>query len=363
MAKKIKAGLGPPLVKSMRQINLNQKANLIFYQILFLGLSFLATIIFIFIKLLPSAIAAVRSLAGRLEMACGCAHHFIFANHPLIFSGIIILTLGIFSFLILFLFKIIHLNLTTAKFVKSQLKNQKPQLSLKLKSVAEKLKLNDRLVEIVSEQPMVFCFGFIKPKICLSSALVKELTARELMAVLSHERHHALVGEPRRLFMVKVINKVCFFFPGLNFLTKQYLIFSELAADEKAIARLKSQIPLARALYKIIKIKENKIIQGHLALSFFGLITEERINKLADRRYRLPLRIFSRYFVSALLLLLTLPVFFVLFSPLDAPSYSYGANVNSCPLAEIQASSRQCLALPASQECQNSYRSPMTDCE
>ena len=91
--------------------------------------------------------------------------------------------------------------------------------------------------------------------------------------------------EPLKFFVAKALSKSLAFIPGLRALSKQYLTFSELAADERATDNFQNRVPLARALSKIICWQENAALYPNVAISFLGSITEERVNKLVDNSY------------------------------------------------------------------------------
>lgn len=269
----------------MSDYNLPKKANTIFYQIIGIGISFFAVLIFLGIRLYPQLLLVKQSLLNKLESICGCTNHFTFASHPFIFISFIGLGLAFLGFLSFIIFRVMKLRNSTNKFIKSNLKNKKQNISPKLKKVAQQLELENQIIEVNDEKPVIFCFGIIRPQICVSSGLIRRLQKKELIAVLLHEQHHLVVREPMKLFVIKLIDKILFFGPGLSALSKKYLTYSELSADQQATNNFQDKVPLAQSLCKIIKWEERLAIKDNLALPFFGAVVEERVNKLADNNY------------------------------------------------------------------------------
>lgn len=291
-------------------LNLKQRTNFIFYQIVGIGLVVLVGLMFLSIGLYPRLILVGRLLQQKLETVCGCANHWSFANHPFIFTFIIFVGSALTAFFCLAIIKIFHLHSSTNKFIKSNLRKKKAVASRKLAQVARELNLKNKIIEIQSRQPVVFCFGFWRPKICIADALVDELNSAELSSVLLHEEHHLLQREPAKLFIVKAVSKVLFFVPGLKFLAHQYSTVSELAADKWAIANRPNKISLAGALYKVLDWKEKRLVSHNLVLPSFNNITEERVARIADNNYIIKTKKITAKFLIFAAVMLLLVVFF-----------------------------------------------------
>jgi hypothetical protein len=91
-----------------------------------------------------------------------------------------------------------------------------------------------------------FCAGLLRPRVYVSSAAAQVLSADELGAVLSHERHHRDRRDPLRIALGGVLARALFFMPVLGRLSSSYCASAELAADEAAI-RADSGSPTALA--------------------------------------------------------------------------------------------------------------------
>ncbi len=273
---------------------LNKKANLVLAQLITISLILSGLIGLAILKFYKYFAFIIKSLLGNIQTVCGCQAPVSFTNHPYIITGLFILAVSLLTAIFSVTIKSFRVYIKTCRFINkytSRLRQgfngqaRSRFISNKLVRVANEIKLSGKIIEIQTDEPMVFCYGFLNPRICISSNIINSLSYTELKAVLLHEQHHVKVYEPIKLLLTKIIGNALFFIPGIKNLTKQYAIFSELAADETATNNFKNKAPLAQALDKILAQKENEAIQKGLAISFFSQIIEERINKLVDNNY------------------------------------------------------------------------------
>lgn len=262
-----------------------KQSRFVLYKILALGGSFFILFTFISFKVYPNLLSMGRAFLDKLETICGCTHHFSFLHHPIIFSTIIFLGLIIAVLFIVAIIRIAKYVWLTRIFIQNNLIYRKITKSSKLKIASKYLNITHKIIELDDQKMTIFCYGFIKPKICISQTIVHELNLKELIAVLAHEKHHLQTYEPLKILLVNSIIKCFFFIPAFKLLAKQYIAFSELSADEEATNGFKEKGPLAGAMYKIMNHKDQFSVENELALSFFTSTTEVRINKLTNNNY------------------------------------------------------------------------------
>ncbi len=341
---------------------LNKKANLVLAQLTTISLILSGLIGLAMFKFYKYFTFIIKSLLGDIQTVCGCQAPVSFTNHPYVITGLFILAVGLLTAILSFIVKSVRIYLKTNRFIKKYTA-KKNLASEKLNHIAQQINLTGKVMEIQTNEPTVFCYGFINPRICISSAVVNSLSHNELKAVLLHEQHHLKVYEPIKLFLIKIISNALFFIPGIKNLTKQYAVFSELAADETATDNFKNKAPLAQALNKILAQKENALIQKGLAISFFSQIIEERVNRLVDNNYIPSVKFgFFKLFSSiAVLGVLTISTKFLF------PSYSHflpadNEQVNCQQTQQIMPSEQcvgwQCakkIITPATPACDNNY--------
>lgn len=280
------------------------KTRLIFYKFLVLATTFFGALIFFGRLVYPQIFLIWQDFFSGLKYRCGCAVRFSFWQHPWLLSFLIFLGLGLFALLIYFLIKTIRVKKNTARFLQVNCREERLQLSPPLAYLAKSLGLQGRVVEINEAKPIIFCYGYWRPKIYIANTLVERLSSAELRAVLEHEKCHLLSRDPSKLFFIKITTKILFFVPGLKTLAQQYKVFSEMAADEMATRGFVDKSPLAQALLKIIRWQEQIVSKNNLAISFFDSVLAERINRLADISYEPKIKIARGKFFFNLFLLL-----------------------------------------------------------
>ncbi|MCL5999615.1 MAG: M48 family metalloprotease [Chloroflexi bacterium] len=121
----------------------------------------------------------------------------------------------------------------------------------RLTGLIEELGLRRHVVVVKTDVPVAFCFGQLRPCICISTGLADTLTHRELKAVLLHEDRHRRRYDPLRSLMADSVAVLLFFLPIAAELRDLFLTLAELDADRHA-ARLAGRPALAGAMLKIL---------------------------------------------------------------------------------------------------------------
>ncbi|MBI3760613.1 MAG: M56 family metallopeptidase [Chloroflexi bacterium] len=171
----------------------------------------------------------------------------------------------------------------------------------RLRWIARQLGLARQVIVIAAPQPLAFCFGFVRPRICLSVGLAEALTDAELRAVLLHEDHHRRHFDPLRGLIVEVSAATLVFLPIADELRDWAMTHAELAADRHAIFHA-GRASLAGALHKILT--HPLAVRLPVAVGVSGLsATEARIAHLTgDRRVDLRPSALSLLSSSAILI-------------------------------------------------------------
>lgn len=127
--------------------------------------------------------------------------------------------------------------------------------------------------------PFAFCYGFFRPRICISSGLAMLLTSAELEAVLLHEEHHRRRREPLALLVSRALAHALFFIPILRDLQARYEAVKEFDADDAAVRFHGCREPMAGALYKVLTCPAASPNLGTAAVGGLS-VTERRIDHL-----------------------------------------------------------------------------------
>ena len=98
--------------------------------------------------------------------------------------------------------------------------------------------------------PLAFAYGWMRPRVCISTGLVNRLTDTELEAVLRHEGWHVAHRDPLRLLVVQAIGAAFGTIPEIRRLVRLYTLAAEVAADRHVVLVMGQSRDLANALLK-----------------------------------------------------------------------------------------------------------------
>lgn len=150
-------------------------------------------------------------------------------------------------------------------------------------TLGAELGIAGRVDVVADDRPFAFTYWFLRPRICVSTGLVRRLECPELRAVLSHERYHLVHRDPLRVVVARYFAAGLYVVPVINDLVSHYVMLKEIAADEDAVRAIGAVGPLARALYRLMPHAEE--VQLGLLAPVGGLsVTEARIEQLVERR-------------------------------------------------------------------------------
>ncbi|MGK7346113.1 MAG: M56 family metallopeptidase [Candidatus Nitrospinota bacterium M3_3B_026] len=182
-----------------------------------------------------------------------------------------------------------------------------------------------------------FTLGLLRPRVYISTALVRELDEGELEAVVLHELNHAEKRDPLKLFVLSFIQDLLFFVPLGSYLSKLFHGTKEFAADERAVRETGKPFDLANALVKMMRMRRGSIPAGVQALDNTSL-AEKRIKELLEpggaEAARKPLHL---VFTTALIVLTLAGAF-------AAPIYAGGRKLEKCNHDYCLSSEKACPA-------------------
>lgn len=150
-----------------------------------------------------------------------------------------------------------------------------PEMPL-ITELAHKLKLTGRIDVVTYTAPEAFCYGLVRPRICLTSGLLAVLSPEEIEAVLRHERHHLRQGDPLRTVFWTVLSGT---FWWLEDRAEHAHLLRELAADRAVIVE-QGRTSLASALLKLLTTpRKGSLPASDMAISGLS-VTDARIDQL-----------------------------------------------------------------------------------
>lgn len=123
-----------------------------------------------------------------------------------------------------------------------------------------------------------FTHGLLRPRIYISTGLIRALARDELRSVLLHEIHHRRNRDPLRFFLAAFLKDIFYYMPIGGYLAGRLHADSEKTADDSVIKRTQDPLSLAGAL---VKVALSGPEPGPVRLvSFRGASVEDRIKRL-----------------------------------------------------------------------------------
>ena len=156
-------------------------------------------------------------------------------------------------------------------------------VSRRISGIADSLELAGRIDVVRDPRPFSFCYWFRRPRICLSTGLVKRLDDPELRAVLLHERYHLRQRDPLRLVVARYFAAGLYVVPVVEELVEYYTVQKEVAADQAAVRAMGGVRELASALFKVLPDADD-VDLGLLVPVGSLSVTEARIEQLVEGR-------------------------------------------------------------------------------
>jgi hypothetical protein len=160
---------------------------------------------------------------------------------------------------------------------------RKVPLTASVLSAAQGLGLDGRIDVVADDRPFSFCYWFVRPRICLSTALVERLDDDELRAVMHHERYHLVHRDPLRLVIARYFAAGLYVVPVVDELLGFHTLQKEIEADEDAVRASGGVRSLASALYKLLPDADDVSLGLLVPVSSLS-VTEARIDQLVAAR-------------------------------------------------------------------------------
>jgi Zn-dependent protease with chaperone function len=160
---------------------------------------------------------------------------------------------------------------------------QKIALPLSVVVAAKGLDLDGRIDVVADDRPFSFCYWFVRPRICLSTALVERLDPDELRAVLYHERYHLRQRDPLRQIVARYFAAGLYVVPVVDELLSFHTLQKEIEADQEAVRASGDVRSLASALYKLLPDADDVSLGLLVPVSSLS-VTEARIDQLVAGR-------------------------------------------------------------------------------
>jgi len=123
--------------------------------------------------------------------------------------------------------------------------------SANLRRVAPAVTPDLPLIQIDDDDRTAFTYGLFRPRVVVTTALVNQLSDRQLTAVLVHEEAHVDGLDPLRALAVACFGRALLQAPAMRSLLRCHLHRRELAADRAAV-RVVGRSALVEALLAVL---------------------------------------------------------------------------------------------------------------
>lgn len=156
-------------------------------------------------------------------------------------------------------------------------------VNLKPKSVIsleKKYFLHKKIIIFRNQKLLAFCMGILKPKIFISSEVLKRMTYREIEAIILHERQHIIGKDNLVMIFLNLVKTSFFFFPVVTDFVNNLEIQREIKADQSVVKETGRKINIISALRKIIESKPNYVYANAFSESFS---IEPRVHSLIGK--------------------------------------------------------------------------------
>jgi hypothetical protein len=111
------------------------------------------------------------------------------------------------------------------------------------------------LCVLEGETPLLALAGVLRPRIVLSRAVLRSLSAEQLETALSHERAHSVSRDNLKRLVLLLAPDPIPFFRGLSVLDRHWAKYAEWAADDRAVGGdTRRSLALATALVRIARL-------------------------------------------------------------------------------------------------------------
>lgn len=222
-----------------------------------------------------TALAPVAALSQGGLADCGCATALVPASwSAAIPAGLMAVLLSVITV------RMVMATLRARRYVRTM---AVAPLSNGLRTVAVRLGIADRVVQLAGDRTEVFCAGLLRPMIYVGGGAVGSLSPVALEAVLAHEDYHRRQRDPLRRMVLTALSFGWSTLPSANRWIGRYATSVELAADESAMERQQSSRYLADALLTLFPLRARSLpVPGFLGT------TEQRIDHLLGQPTAVP---------------------------------------------------------------------------
>lgn len=172
------------------------------------------------------------------------------------------------------------------------------------------LAIGNDVIVLRENKPFAYCFGLWKTKIFITTGLIALVSRKELEIIIRHEKYHLDHKDNRILLLARLVESLFPFFPLLSDFVRIYKTERELLADQAAIQNEQDKRALSSVLKKLLQYEPP--VAPAMAIADVDTL-ETRIKSLLSiqvdyHTFRKKNMVFSSIFIFVLVLLLATPI-------------------------------------------------------
>ncbi len=147
-------------------------------------------------------------------------------------------------------------------------------------ALVERIRRRERLDVglVMSDYPFSFVWGFRRPKLILSSGLLRTLNPEELAGVLEHEAAHYTRRDNLAKLLLSACSYASLMFPLSRLLLRWRAEEVEVVCDEVAAARTHAPLDIADALVKLRRQNLTPLTYSSTGVSASGFGPDDSLN-------------------------------------------------------------------------------------
>lgn len=217
--------------------------------------------------------------------------------HQAVFIGLNIIIAYSFGMVLWIVCKQVVLKRKWSKYVRT---NRHHRLSEGIN--ADFIHFRHGITVVEHDAILAHTFGFLRPRIVVSTMLIEQFSDRQLEAILWHEWSHCRSYDPMRLLLVKMMNDSLPFIPILKRSAHYIQVWVELQADQYSVNKMKSSYELASVLYKCSQL----VNRAPVGVGFADEAINYRIQQLIEPngKIRVPLLEVTPFMSSSFMVIL-----------------------------------------------------------
>jgi Zn-dependent protease with chaperone function len=100
--------------------------------------------------------------------------------------------------------------------------------------------------------------GFLRPRIYISSGVLKRFDAKEVEAIVLHEQHHRLSRDPVKIWLVTLLTDAFGYIPFISKVAQYFLTWREVEADRFTVDHMGTIEFLGSVLYLVSLMAKKK---------------------------------------------------------------------------------------------------------